>query len=207
MSAQRKQRNTHPPTLTVFAGPNGSGKTTLTNRLLTENRLGILVNADQIAERLAQVGGKLTATTEMQIQAAKAAEEMRWELLNQGASFTTETVMSDHSRWIRFFEAAHERGYLMSLIFVTTSDPAINIGRVSQRVRMGGHSVDTEKIISRYHKAHQFLPRALELFDQAWFFDNSAINEPVLVLSMTKENGLVAHVPSEQLPQWAKALI
>lgn len=138
MSAQRKQRNTHPPTLTVFAGPNGSGKTTLTNRLLTENRLGILVNADQIAERLAQVGGKLTATTEMQIQAAKAAEEMRWELLNQGASFTTETVMSDHSRWIRFFEAAHERGYLMSLIFVTTSDPAINIGRVSQRVRMGG---------------------------------------------------------------------
>lgn len=195
------------PTLTVFAGPNGSGKTTLTNQLRAEGRLGVLVNADHLAQKMAQEGGLSAATVDVEFRAAVVAEEMRWSLLSQGASFTTETVMSDRARWIRFFEAARERGYKMSLIFVTTSDPAINIGRVSQRVRMGGHAVDEQKIVSRYHKTHEFLPEALAFFDQAWLFDNSAINEPVLVLSKDGGNNLVAHVPDEQLPRWARALM
>ena len=62
-----------------------------------------------------------------------------------------------------------------------------------------------EKIVSRYHKTHAFLPHALALFDQAWLFDNSL--EPELVLQKTVEEVLTAVVPREQLPAWANTLI
>ena len=204
MSARRSGPK-EPPVLTVFAGPNGSGKSTLTSKLVSQSRIGILVNADEIAARMASDAGLLSASADMQYKAAVAAEAMRWSLLEQGVSFTTETVMSDESRWLKFFVKARSRGFFMNLFFVTTSDPAINVHRVAERVLHGGHSVDAEKIVSRYHKTHAFLPHALALFDQAWLFDNSL--EPELVLQKTVEEGLTAVVPREQLPAWANTLI
>lgn len=204
MSARRSGPK-EPPVLTVFAGPNGSGKSTLTSKLVSQSRIGILVNADEIAARMASDAGLLSASADMQYKAAVAAEAMRWSLLEQGVSFTTETVMSDESRWLKFFVKARSCGFFMNLFFVTTSDPAINVHRVAERVLHGGHSVDAEKIVSRYHKTHAFLPHALALFDQAWLFDNSL--EPELVLQKTVEEGLTAVVPREQLPAWASTLI
>ena len=204
MSAHRSGPK-EPPVLTVFAGPNGSGKSTLTSKLVSQSRIGILVNADEIAARMASDAGLLSASADMQYNAAVAAEAMRWSLLEQGVSFTTETVMSDESRWLKFFVKARSCGFFMNLFFVTTSDPAINVHRVAERVLHGGHSVDAEKIVSRYHKTHAFLPHALALFDQAWLFDNSL--EPELVLQKTVEEGLTAVVPREQLPAWANTLI
>ncbi len=203
MSA-RRSGPTEPPVLTVFAGPNGSGKSTLTGKLASQSRIGILVNADEIAARMASDAGLMSASADMQFQAAVAAEEMRWSLLAQGVSFTTETVMSDEARWLRFFVEARSRGFYMNLFFVTTSDPAINVHRVSERVLHGGHSVDAEKIVSRYRKTHAFLPHALALFDQAWLFDNSLNAE--LILTKTRDEGLVALVPQEQMPAWATSL-
>ena len=204
MSARRSGPK-EPPVLNVFAGPNGSGKSTLTSKLVSQSRIGILVNADEIAARMASDAGLVSASADMQFEAAVAAEAMRWSLLEQGVSFTTETVMSDESRWLKFFVKARSRGFFMNLFFVTTSDPAINVHRVAERVLHGGHSVDAEKIVSRYHKTHAFLPHALALFDQAWLFDNSL--EPELVLQKTVEEGLTAVVPREQLPAWANTLI
>ena len=93
MSARRSGPK-EPPVLTVFAGPNGSGKSTLTSKLVSQSRIGILVNADEFAARMASDAGLLSASADMQYKAAVAAEAMRWSLLEQGVSFTTETVMS-----------------------------------------------------------------------------------------------------------------
>lgn len=204
MSAHRSGINP-PPILTVFAGPNGSGKSTLTSKLASQSRIGILVNADEIAARMAHDAGIASATADMQFQAAVAAEEMRWVLLTQGVSFTTETVMSDRDRWLKFFGDARSRGFFMNLFFITTADPSINVRRVAERVLHGGHAVDEEKIVSRYHKTHAFLPEALSLFDQAWIFDNSLVAE--LVLTKTVDEGLVELLPREKMPLWASHLI
>lgn len=75
---------------------------------------------------------------------------MRWALLSQRISFIAETVMSDRGRWLRFLGEARANGYRVVLYFVTTQDPAINVHRVTQRVKLGGHPVDPEKIVSRY---------------------------------------------------------
>lgn len=203
MSARRSGHK-EPPLLTVFAGPNGSGKSTLTKTLASQSRIGILVNADEIAARLASDSGLKMATEAMQFQAAIAAEEMRWSLLAQGVSFTTETVMSDRTRWFKLFKDARSRGFRMSLFFVTTADPQINVDRVAARVQLGGHSVDPVKIEARYRRTAEILPEALALFDHAWLFDNSYEMELVLVKDT---DGLRAHVPAELVPAWAVALI
>ena len=118
--------------LTVFAGPNGSGKSTLTSKLVSQSRIGILVNADEIAARMASDAGLLSASADMQYKAAVAAEAMRWSLLEQGVSFTTETVMSDESRWLKFFVKARSCGFFMnlfvaSMVALVVSDNALHL--------------------------------------------------------------------------------
>lgn len=207
MSGHRRQSKTQ-PTITVFAGPNGSGKTTLTNQFALEGCIDNLVNADQIAAMLASEEGLSTPTLQQQYQAAHAAEALRWEMIKNKESFTTETVMSDSARWQKFFESARQQGYRLKLIFITTRDPAINVARVAQRVQQGGHAVDTEKIVSRYQKTHKFLAQVIHLIDEGLFYDNSTTPQgPVLVLSVSEPGRVQPEVPIEELPSWALTLV
>jgi len=45
---------------------------------------------------------------------------------------------------VRLLEKAQELGYRTYLYYVATSDPIINISRMKNRVRMGGHNVLAE---------------------------------------------------------------
>ncbi len=106
--------------------------------------------------------------------------------------------MSDRERWATFFNLARQAGYSLQMVFISTRDPAINIGRVAQRVRKGGHHVDAEKIVARYHKTHAFLREALSLMDVAFIYDNS---DP------DTAGGPKAQVPVEDMPAWAAQLL
>ncbi len=159
MSSARKS----PSVLTLVAGPNGSGKSTIVTGLAQISNLGVLVNADQIAETFARRKGEARPSRDTQWEAAYAAEDMRWALVSQRISFVAETVMSDRDRWVRFIAEAKEQGYRVVLYFVTTEDPSINIRRVAERVLAGGHAVDPEKIASRYRKVMEEDRDSLEL--------------------------------------------
>jgi len=178
MSKQREVIE-NKPILTVFAGPNGSGKTTLVEDFSREADLGIVVNADAIGVRLAQRAGQLQANSDQQLQAAIEAEDYRYQLIEQRQSFVTETVMSDQVRWRRFFQAAIDHGFAIHLVFVSTSDPEINVRRVGQRVLAGGHDVNPARVRERYEKVHAFLPEVIGLADIALVFDNSAPDNPI----------------------------
>lgn len=208
-SGSESTKPNSPPTLTVFAGPNGSGKTSLTKKLIQLMAdMGPLVNADVMAADMAGALGQTSASNEQVLEAAHAAERRRNELLEQRKSFATETVMSDRSRWLNFFMRARQAGFRVQLIFISTENPAINVGRVAQRVSSGGHDVPPEKIISRYHKTHAFLPEVLALVDQALIFDNSAPNgEPKLVLSMGPGHQFYAEQDPSEIPTWAMTLM
>ena len=71
------------------------------------------------------------------------------------------------------FEIAKQLGYRIYLYFVSTKDVEINIKRVQQRVKSGGHNVPEEKIRKRYDKALENLFETLRLCDRAYLFDNS----------------------------------
>ena len=134
MFSEKKQDGR--PSILVIAGPNGSGKSTVTKGLPV---IGLYVNADEIKK----------ASKCPDLEAAQEAEMIRQALLEARQDFTFETVLST-DRNLLLLEEAKKAGYQICAVFVLTKDSAINVRRVRNRVKMGGHDVPEDKIISRY---------------------------------------------------------
>jgi predicted ABC-type ATPase len=156
-----QQQTEKRPEIIVFAGPNGSGKSTVTKmaRIIEP-----YINADDIK--------RANYCTDM--EAAKAAERMREQAVEQNQSFTFETVMST-DRNLKLLIKAKEKGYFIRCIYVLTNDVNINIMRVRSREAFGGHGVPEEKICSRYKKALKLIPELVKITDVMHIYDNSVI--------------------------------
>ena len=136
--------------------------------------------------------GEAAGNTDIPLAAAIEADRLRHSALDAGADFITETVMSDEARWAPFFHKAKARGYRITLYFVTTSDPAINVARVRIRVKMGEHAVPEDRIYSRYKKVMQdVLPRVLPLTDKAYLFDNSSVESGMRLVAVYRDGLLI----------------
>jgi len=147
------------PQLLVFAGPNGSGKSTVTKKV---HPVGLYVNADDIK--------KSTGCTDL--EAAQVAENMRKRLLESRRDFTFETVLSTE-RNMKLLAQAKTSGYQIQVIFVLTKSSSINVERVQERVKAGGHPVPEDKIVSRYKRSLQNIPVLARLVHRLLIFDNT----------------------------------
>ncbi len=159
------------PEVIVFAGPNGSGKSTITRMAKTAGRY---INADDIK--------RSTLCTDL--EAAQKAEQLRNQAISEHADFTFETVLST-DRNLLLLKRAKEEGYFVRGIYVLTSDPFINVARVSARVALGGHDVPKEKILKRYERALLLLPQLVEICDILHIYDNTA--EPFRIFKKRKD--------------------
>ena len=68
---------------------------------------------------------------------------------------------------------AKQAGFFIRLFYVCTTDPAINVGRITQHYLNGGHEVPISKVISRYYKSLQNAAKAIAIVDRAYIYDNS----------------------------------
>jgi predicted ABC-type ATPase len=180
----------------IVAGPNGSGKSTLIRQLRADPAFGFpdrYINADDIASELAS---RLVGASQQGRERAAfhRARDLRREFREQGVSHAFETVLS-HPSTLLDMRRLRDAGFLVTLVFVTTSNPAINIGRVAARVRAGGHDVPRDKIVDRYERAMGFLPHAVEEADRAFVFDAAGRTRLVALI----ENG-VLHAEGGPLP-------
>lgn len=132
--------------------------------------------------------------------ASVAADFLRQELLTQRTSFTFETVMSSPDK-VRFLERAQRLGYRTYLYFIATDDPAINISRVQNRVKQGGHPVPEDKIVSRYHRSLDLLIEAIRHTNRAYVFDNSGHQQARTWLAEIT-NGQILEIKVDQIPAW-----
>lgn len=123
---------------------------------------------------------------------------IRHKLLQQGESFSFETVMSSSDK-IDFIKKANQFGYKTYLYFIATNDPGINISRVKERVSRGGHNVAEDKIVSRYYRSLDLLIGAIKNSWRAYIFDNSEIKE---VLLAEAQDGKILEIKTESLPAW-----
>jgi len=129
------------PVLVALAGPNGAGKTTFYHAHLAAAGLRF-VNADLLAAELGL--GDADA-------AARAADALRRQLVEQRESFVFETVFSDPNRdKLTFLEQAAAQGYNVVLCFVGISGAAVSEQRVAMRVSQGGHDVPARKLVERF---------------------------------------------------------
>ncbi|MGA8165268.1 MAG: zeta toxin family protein [Waddliaceae bacterium] len=132
--------------------------------------------------------------------ASVAADFIRHKLIDCSKSFTFETVMSFSDK-IELLQKAQSRGYRTYLYYVATEDPAINISRVRYRVKMGGHSVPEDKIVSRYERSLDLLKEAIPFTNRAYIFDNST-HEHIWLAEIT--DGHLLEMKTDQVPAWFK---
>lgn len=130
-------------------------------------------------------------------KAALIASFIRWALYNQAKGFAFETVMS-HKGKLKELVYARKKGFKVYLYFVCIDNPEINIERVKDRVKKGGHNVNTDKLKARYISTLQNLYPAIKLADKVYLFDNSEKKSELIV---EIENGKMK-INSNSLPNW-----
>lgn len=168
------------PIVLVFAGPNGSGKSTVTKGF---DIVGEYINADEIKKE----------KNCSDLEAAQFATALREDAVYNMRSFTFETVLSS-SRNVELLKKAKNFGYQIEIVYVLTADPQINVSRVAQRVKNGGHDVPMDKIISRYYKSLNNISKIIQIADVMWVVDNSAEKAELIIYS--KENRISINATS-----------
>ena len=137
------------------------------------------------------------------MEAARQCQRLRERMLAQHVSFGFETVGSTEEK-VEFISRAKSAGYRVVLLFVTTSDPDINIIRVADRVRRGGHDVPDDKVRRRYLNSMNLLHLYIDLADEAMVYDNSGISPEIALM---KKDGEV-RISTEFLDRgWVKEFI
>lgn len=160
------------PMILFFAGPNGSGKSTITNYF---EKIGTYTNADDI----------VSATGMTNQDAALFVDKSRYDSIKNKEDFTFETVLSSNYK-LDILKKAKEEGYFLKGVFVLTVDPAVNVARVEARVASGGHNVEREKIIRRYHKSVANIKELMKICDILHVYDNTI--DPVRIVRKHKED-------------------
>lgn len=190
------------PTLCVVAGPNGSGKTTTTVQLLNDEWTAesLYINPDNIAQE--QFGD--WNSPEAVRMAAEEATRLRYQCLADRRDFVFETVFSSPEK-LEFLWKAKEAGFFIRFFYVCTSDPAINVARITQRYMNGGHEVPISKIVTRYYKSLLNAEEAVSMVDRAYVYDNSVENELPRLLYRTV-NGRMYKQYTDDIPEWARLL-
>ncbi len=122
------------------------------------------------------------------------------EHIERGLSFSQETVFSHPSK-IDALRKAREKGYRTYLYFVATASPEINVSRVANRLRCGGHDVPDEKIRSRFVRSLRQVRLAFPFLSRAYFFDNSA-DQMKYLASWSDVDGFDYQCDLDERPDW-----
>ncbi|NQW44997.1 MAG: zeta toxin family protein [Deltaproteobacteria bacterium] len=162
-------RTHHKKLIEIVAGPNGSGKTTFA-RIYFKFRNGAsrFINADTIAAGLSG-GNEAQAAFHAGRVMLKAIEDA----LKNDESFAFESTLSGKTWW-PILNRAIKQGYSIKIYFVYLNKPTLNLQRIRQRVKEGGHSIPKATVLRRYPRTFENFWRAYRPLCTDWFiFDNS----------------------------------
>jgi predicted ABC-type ATPase len=160
-----------------------------------------------IASKLNIDGSTISLTdkncAEVSYISACLAEFLRYKMISESeSSFAFETVFSHPSR-LDEIRLAKEKGYKTYLYFIATKEPALNLERIQGRIIKGGHSVPAEKIKDRYFRSLDNAFTAMNLSDNAFFFDNTITKNIKNEYSFFAEkNGNNLHIKNGAVIPW-----
>lgn len=179
-------------TYTIVAGVNGCGKSSLTGVLRTEiDNLGEIIDVDKIT---VACGGNA-------IEGGKKAIAMIDECLDKEICFTQETTLSGR-KTLNTIKRAIEKDYYIRLYYVGLDTMEESLLRIENRVKKGGHNIDTEAVTRRFGKRFEDLLAVLLYCNEATFYDND--NGFVTVAKY--KNGELQTI-GQSIPKWLAELI
>ncbi len=177
------------PRVVVLAGPNGAGKTTASHSLLAETlHLLTFVNADVIARGLAGFDPASAA-----VEAGRIMLERLHTLAARRADFAFETTLAARTLagWLRDLR---QTGYAVHLVYFWLESADLAVGRVAQRVRLGGHAVPEATIRQRYRRSVENLFRLYLPAVSTWrVYDNSRAEMYQLIAEGDALGGVLIH--------------
>ena len=182
--------------LTIIAGSNGCGKSTLTSSARDKFQQAPVLDPDAIAKSIQET----LSSNDSDIEAGRRVLRLAEELIASRQSFAVETTLSG-STYLRMAARAKEAGFNIMVVFVGTASVEINIERVRERVRLGGHDVPEEDQRRRYPRTLANMKRLLPA-DLAVILDNSSASGYALVAFGHK--GSINWI--EPVPEWAASL-
>ncbi len=177
----------------MFAGPNGSGKSTVRDTIV--NPVEVVIDPDRIARELNPREPKKAEN-----DSGREAIRRFNEAIESGRSISMETTLTGHSA-VQRLRRAKEAGYDVSLIFVALDNQELNVDRVAERVRKGGHHIDPDVTRKRVKVSIANLPAALAIADQAIVMDNSGRQHRPVMETINQRVTFLA----EKLPSWLEA--
>ena len=136
------------PSLYILAGPNGAGKTTFYFSTIEQNFIDkklSYINTDIIARD--ELGGytKMNFARAEEIVRERIARHIELE-----ESFMVESNLARQSDY-DWLNAIKAKGYSIIIYFLCTSNVAINLNRITRRVKEGGHDIPENIVRDRYN--------------------------------------------------------
>lgn len=170
------------PVLWIVAGPNGSGKSSLYSRTDIEGWGGSvwIINPDLLTAKI--VEEERLESEAANLAAVRRVEAWLYASLDAYQTIGVETVLSS-PKYRALVEKAHARGFSVRMIYVVLASADLQLSRIRQRVRDGGHDVPAEKAIDRRRRSFEELGWFARHVDQLFVFDNSS-GEPSLAAEM-----------------------
>ena len=179
-------------TYTIVGGVNGCGKSSLTGVLRTEiDNLGKIIDVDKITadcgKNLLLGGKKAVATID--------------ECLEKEICFTQETTLSGR-KTLDTIKRAIAKDYYIRLYYVGLDTMEESLLRIENRVKKGGHNINTNTVANRFSKRFDDLIAVLPYCNEATFYDN---NNGFVTVAKYKNGEL--HTIGQDSPKWLKELI
>lgn len=173
--------------LVVVAGCNGAGKTTYVD-LRDDFRNSVRLDPDAFYARFGSWRVVLRA-----IDMAFASHN----------DIVLETTFSGR-RVIERVRKARDDGFNVTLIFIGTASPAINMKRIAKRVREGGHDVPREDVLRRWPRSLENLLEHYQIADQLLILDNSSERFRFAMVAKREGDG---STPIFRDPRWARGVL
>jgi predicted ABC-type ATPase len=118
--------------------------------------------------------------------------------LREHRSIAAEDLIVD----TEFMESARKAGYTTKVIFISTEDPNLNVGRILIRMSRGGQSVPLGAIPESYEESMRSLQEARKHADDVLVYDNTpdGRGHGLVACFIAGELVKTAHAP----PEWLK---
>ena len=100
---------------------------------------------------------------------APPVPHQREAILREHRSFAVEDLVVD----TELLENARDAGYATRVIFISTEDPNLNVGRILIRMTLGGQSVPLAAIPESYEESMKSLLEARKHADDVLVYDNT----------------------------------
>jgi predicted ABC-type ATPase len=126
-----------------------------------------------------------------------AVREQQLSFLNERRSFAVEDIRVD----TQLLDEAKAAGYTTKVLFISTEDANLNVGRILIRVSRGGHAEAISTVIDSYQEATKNLSEVRKHADELMLYDNTAHGRGYRVVAHFTGRELCK--AAQTIPGWA----